>query len=227
MKEAFKVAFPRTIPIFAAYLFLGISYGLFAINEGVPAYYPVLMSIVIYAGSMEFVTIRLLLSIFSPLTAFLLTLMVNARHLFYGLAMLTPFKSLGWEKYWVIFGLGDESFAIHTSLDIPAHIERRWVYFHVTWLNQCYWFIGTLTGVLLGKYIPFDTTGIEFVLSALFLVNLLEQLLRQRQYFAIAVGILSGISSLLFFGAKQFMLPAMLGMLIIFSIDYWRKGWQL
>lgn len=224
MKEAFKFAFLQTIPIFAGYLFLGISYGVLATSSGLPAYFPILMSIIIYAGAMEFLTLRLLLASFSPVTTFFLTLMVNARHIFYGLAFLDKYKGINWRKMFLIFGLADESFALQTSVDIPEHLDKTWVYFHITWLHQVYWILGAALGALAGQFIPVDLTGIEFVLNSLIIVNVLEQLLRHRKVQPVSIGLISGMVALVLFGQQFFLIPAMLTMIVIFAILFKRQG---
>ncbi len=133
---AFRAALPYTLPICVGFLFLGMSYGFLMRSQGFSVWYPLFMSMFIFAGSMEFVTANLLLlPTFQPLHAFLLTLMVNARHLFYGLSMLDKFKNLGWKKPYLIFGLCDETFSIHCAVTPPAGIDRGWFMFFVTILN--------------------------------------------------------------------------------------------
>ena len=156
--KAFKAALPYTLPICIGFLFLGMSYGFLMRSKGFSFVYPMLMSFFIFAGSMEFVTVNLLLSAFNPLYAFFLTLMVNARHLFYGISMLERYKNVGWKKPYLIFGMCDESFTINYTV-----------------LNQIYWVSGATLGALLGYVIHFDTTGIEFVMTALFVVMFIEQ----------------------------------------------------
>lgn len=147
-RSAFGYAFPLTVPICAGFLFLGISYGLYATGQGLPAFLPVLMSATIFAGSMEFVTVALLTAPFDPLGAFLLTLLVNARHIFYGLSMVTAYRGTGWKKIPLIYGMCDESFAINATTKIPDTIDKGWFYLHVTWLNYLYW----VGGVALGSF---------------------------------------------------------------------------
>lgn len=219
-----KLAMTRSVPIFAGYLFLGMSCGMFAVSKGLPVFYPILMSFVVYAGSMEFLSVSLLLSAFNPLAALIVTLMVNARHLFYGLALLVPFRQFDWRKFIIVLNLSDETFVQVASMEVPENIDKQWYCIFLSCINHLYWIIGITIGTLVGGQLPFDTRGIEFVLVALFLVNLLEQLLNMRQYFAVAVGVGCGIVTLLSFGKQHFMIPAMIAMLIIFSINYRQKG---
>ncbi|KAA4561170.1 branched-chain amino acid transporter AzlC, partial [Bacteroides ovatus] len=159
--KAFRAALPYTIPICIGFLFLGISYGFFMHSKGFSFLYPVLMSLFIFAGSMEFVTVNLLLTAFNPLSAFLLALMVNARHLFYGISMLDKYKNTGLKKPYLIYGMCDESFSINCTVTPPADVDKGWFMLFVTLLNQIYWVAGAALGSLLGSVISFDTTGIE------------------------------------------------------------------
>lgn len=223
-RQAFRYAFPLTVPICAGFLFLGISYGLYATDQGLPWYLPVLMSALIYAGSMEFVTVALLVSPFDPLGAFVLALMVNARHIFYGLTMITKYMPLGWKRWPVIFGMCDETFAINATCSLPPEIDRGWFYLHVTWLNYLYWVMGAFIGAVGSQFITFNLKGIEFVLAALFGVLFLDYLLKsdKKQYGIIGLVISAG--SLLYFGPNYFMVPAMLMMLVVFIGMYFYKG---
>ena len=152
-KKAFKAAFPYTLPICVGFLFLGMSYGFMMRSKGFSFVYPLCMSFFIYAGSMEFVTANLLLSAFNPVYAFFLTLMVNARHLFYGISMLEKYKNTGWKKFYLIFGMCDESFTVNCTVDPPEDVDRGWFMFFVNALNQFYWVTGATVGALLGYVI--------------------------------------------------------------------------
>ena len=160
--KAFRAAFPYTIPIFAGFWFLGLTYGIYMNVSGFSFWYPMLMSITIFAGSIEFVTVSMLLGAFNPLQAFAMTLMINARHLFYGISMLDRFRGTGWKKFYLIFGMCDESFSINYTADIPEDVDRGWFMFFVTLLNHIYWFSGATLGGIFGSLIHFNTEGIEF-----------------------------------------------------------------
>lgn len=215
-RRALNYAFPLTVPICAGFLFLGISYGLYATDQGLAWYWPVLMSATIYAGSMEFVTVALLAAPFDPLGAFALALMVNARHIFYGLTMVTKYMDMGWKKWPLIYGMCDESFAINATCSLPSDIDRGWFYLHVTGLNYIYWGIGAAMGSIGSQFITFNLKGIEFVLAALFGVLFMDYLLKseKKQYALIGFGI--AIVTLAYFGPNYFMVPAMLLMLVVF-----------
>ncbi|MBT1175637.1 AzlC family ABC transporter permease [Bifidobacterium sp. LC6] len=217
---AFKAAFPLTVPICLGFLFLGASYGILMGTKGFSFVWPMCMSAFIFAGSMEFVTVNLLLSAFNPLAGFLLALMVNARHLFYGLSMLGRFKGLGWKRPYLIFGMCDETYAVNSTAHIPDTVDRGWFYFWVTALNQCYWVIGATAGGIIGSHLPFDTTGLDFVLTALFLVIFLDQWLggKHRERLSAVIGVLAALGCLVVFGADNFMIPAMITMLVLFTV---------
>lgn len=213
-KKAFLAAFPYTLPICVGFLFLGMSYGFFMRSKGFSFLYPMLMSLFVFAGSMEFVTVNLLLSAFSPLSAFLLTLMVNARHLFYGISMLGKYKNVGWKKIYLIFGMCDESFTINCTVSPPEGIDKGWFMFFVTLLNHIYWVSGATLGALLGYVIQFNTTGIEFVMTALFIVMFINQWEETSDHRPAIIGIGCSFLCLLLLGGSRFIIPAM-GMIIL------------
>ena len=136
MKKALKCAFPYTIPIFAGFWFLGLTYGIYMNVNGFSFIYPMLMSLTIFAGSIEFIAVNMLMGAFDLLQALAMTLMINARHLFYGIAMLDKFRGLGWKKIYLIFGMCDESFSINYTADIPEDVDRGWFLSFVTLLTH-------------------------------------------------------------------------------------------
>lgn len=216
--KAFRVAFPHTLPICASFLLMGMSYGFLMKSKGFSFLYPMFMSLLIYAGSMEFVTVNLLLSAFHPLYAFFLTLMVNARHLFYGISMLEKYKNCGWKKFYLIFGMCDESFSINCTVSPLPDVDRGWFMVFVTLLNQCYWVAGATLGALLGYVIHFNTEGIEFVMTALFVVMFLNQWEEHPDHRPALTGIFCSLFCLLLFGSQNFLLPAMALMILCFFL---------
>ena len=151
LKKAFKAAWPKTIPIMAGFLFLGFSYGVYMNVSGFSFVYPMVMSAVIYGGSLEFLTVSMLLSPFAPLQVFTVSLMIQARHLFYGISMLEKFKGTGLKKFYLIYGMCDETFSVNYVADISADVDRGWFMFFVTLLNQIYWVLGATLGGLFGS----------------------------------------------------------------------------
>lgn len=216
--KAFKAAFPLTLPILAGFLFLGISYGFLMTSKGFPIIYPLAMSALIFAGSMEFVTVDLLLSTFNPLGALALTLMVNARHLFYGLAMLPQFRGTGWKKPYLIFGMCDETFALISSNKEPPGVDRGWFMFFITLLNQAYWVGGATAGAVLGNLARFDARGLEFVLTSMFTVLFVDQWLKTRTHSPAVIGLASSLVCLLVFGPDHFIIPSMVLIVAVFAI---------
>lgn len=218
MKKAFKAAVPHTLPICIGFLFLGMSYGFLMRSKGFSFIYPMLMSLFIFAGSMEFVTVNLLLSTFNPLHAFLLALMVNARHLFYGVSMLQKYQNVGLKKLYLIYGMCDESFTINCTVTPPPDIDKGWFMFFVTLLNHIYWVSGATLGALLGYVIHFDTTGIEFVMTALFVVMFINQWSETEHHTSAFIGIGCSLLCLLLLGSENFILPAMVLIIICFTL---------
>ena len=216
---AFKAAFPLTVPIFAGFWFLGITYGIYMNVLGFSFVYQMFMSMLIFAGSMEFVAANLLLGAFTPLHALLLTLMVNARHLFYGISMLDKYGSVkGWKKYLLIFGMCDESFSINYTAEAPHGIDKDWFMLFVTVLNYSYWVSGAILGGLFGSFLTFNTEGLEFVMTAMFAVIFMEQWLKENDHTSSLVGLALSAFCLIVFGADGFILPAMVSILAVLTL---------
>lgn len=214
MSAAFRAAFPFTIPIMTGFLFLDTAYGVYMNVSGFPAIYPILMALTVFAGSMEFVAVNLLLGAFNPLGALALTLMVNARHLFYGIAMLDKYRAVEGKKRWyLIFGMCDESFSINVATQVPEGVDRGWFYFFVTLLNQCYWVCGATLGGIFGALLDFDLEGLEFVMTALLAVLFLEQVLKEKDHTSALLGVGLSAVCLVIFGADSFVIPSMLAIL--------------
>ena len=213
IRRAFRCAFPHTIPIFAGFWFLGLTYGIYMNVSGFRFWYPMLMSLTIFAGSMEFVAVNLLLGAFNPLQALAMALMINARHLFYGLSMLDKYRGTGWKKPYLIFGMCDESFSINYTAEIPEDVDRSWFMFFVTLLNHVYWFSGATLGGIFGSLIHFNTEGLDFVMTAMFVVIFIEQWLKEKRHTSALLGVGLSLLCLLVFGPGNFIIPAMLAIL--------------
>lgn len=218
IKAAFFAAFPNTIPILAGFLFLGIAYGIYMNQSGFKFYYPMFMSFIIFAGSVEFATVSWLLGSFDPVNIFFLTLMINARHLFYGLSMLEKYNIPGWKKLYLIYGMCDESFSINATVDVPKDIDRGWFMFFVTMLNQIYWVAGATIGGIFGSFIPFDTKGIEFVMTALFVVIFLENWLKEKGHSPSVIGLFISFICLIIFKGTNFIIPSMIIILSVLTL---------
>ena len=207
--KALKAAFPHTVPVLAGFLFLGIAYGIYMRVSGFSFLYPMLTALAVFGGSLEFVTVTMLLGTFAPLQTLLMALLIQARHLFYGIAMLGRFKGVGKKKIYLIFGLCDETFSINCSAEIPDGVDRGWFMFFVTLLNHFYWVSGATLGGLVGSLLTFNTDGLNFVMTAMFVVIFLEQWMKEKQHITAVVGVVISAVCLIIFGADSFMIPTM------------------
>lgn len=218
IQKAFKFAFPKTLPIFAGFWFLGMSYGILMRVKGFSFVYPLLMSMTIFGGSLEFIAVSMLLSTFAPLQTFLVALVIQLRHLFYGVSMLEKYKGTGWKKPYLIFGMCDESFSINYSTEIPEDIDKGWFYFFVTLLNQIYWVTGATIGGLLGNLITFNTEGLSFVMTAMFVVIFLDRWLKEKQHISSVIGLGVSLLCLVIFGKDSFMIPTMICIVVMLTL---------
>ena len=214
-RRALSAAFPYTIPIFAGFWFLGLAYGIYMNVSGFSAWYPMFMSMLIFGGSLEFVAVTMLLSSFAPLQTLIMTLMIQARHLFYGLSMLEKYRGTGPVRPVLICTLTDETFSLVSTLEPPEGVARRDFYFWISLLDYLYWITGTALGGLLGSFLTFDTTGLDFALTALFVVLFLEQWKKPENRPAGVMGILCAAASLAVFGADNMVIPAMVLVLAV------------
>ena len=212
--KALSAAFPHTLPVLAGFLVLGIAYGMLMLEKGYGPQWSVLMSAVAFCGSMQFVAITLLTTVFQPLEALILSLLVNARHLFYGLSMLDKYKGFGKIKGFLIFTLCDETFSIVSSAAPPEGVEPKYFYLSISLLDYLYWVGGTLIGGLIGNWMPFDMKGLDFALTALFVVLFLEQMKKKDNWVLGLIGIACALISRLFFGSANMVLPALAIILI-------------
>lgn len=215
--KAFWCAFPYTIPIFAGFWFLGLTYGIYMNVSGFHFWYPMLMSLTIFAGSIEFVVVNMLLGAFDPLQAFVMTIMINARHLFYGISMLDKYKGTGYKKFYLIFGMCDESFSINYTVDIPEEVDRGWFMFFVTLFNHMYWFTGATLGGIFGSFIHFNTEGMDFVITAMFVVIFMEQWIKDKSHISAILGLVLSLLFRIVFDADNFIILAMIAILIMLT----------
>lgn len=217
-RRALKAAFPRTIPIMTGFIFLGMAYGIYMNASGFSFIYPFFMSMLIFGGSLEFVCVEMLLSPFAPVQVLIMAVMIQARHLFYGLSMLDKFKGLGWKKYYLIFGMCDETFSVNYISEIPEDVDRGWFYFFVTLLNQFYWVASATIGGIIGSLLKFDTSGISFVMTAMFVVIFLDQWMKEKIHVSSMIGILVSLVCLILFGADSFMIPTMILIVLLLTV---------
>ncbi len=216
--KTLRAAFPFTIPVLTGFLVLGLAYGVLMNTKGYGPLWAGLISAIAFCGSMQFVAITLLTTAFDPLQAFLLSIMVNARHIFYGLSLLEKYKGLGWRRFFCIYTLCDENFSVASSIEPPNHVSQGNFYFVVSMLNWSYWVIGSILGGIAGNFITFNTKGLDFALTALFVVLLIEQLSKKENRIPAVIGITATIASLLIFKAENLVIPAMVLILVTLVI---------
>lgn len=212
---ALRAAFPATIPVLTGYLCIGMAYGLLMANAGYGVFWALLLSLLCYAGSMEFVAVSLLTAGFDPVQALLMALMINARHAFYGLSMLEKYRGTGWARPFLIFSLTDETFSLVSTLEPPDGVTRWDFYFWISLLDYLYWQVGSVLGALIGGLLPFDTTGLDFALTALFIVLFLKQWRKRENRPAALIGLGCTAVSLAVVGADRLVIPAMVLILAV------------
>jgi 4-azaleucine resistance transporter AzlC len=228
MKKTLRIAFPMTIPVMLGYISVGIPFGLLVIKSGLSPWVALGMSLFVYAGAMQFVAIQLLLSPVGLVQVGLMTLFVNIRHLFYGLSFIELFKTFGPKKQYMIFALTDETYSLLCGLAIQNEISKESLFFAVSLLNQLYWISGTIIGVFLGSVIKFNTAGIEFALTALFIVIFIEQWLAFKTHIPALLGLAVSAISLMIFGEGSLIIPSMalmlIGLLVLKPLIQKREG---
>ena len=226
MKEksrALKAAFPHTIPVFTGFTFLGAAYGILMNSKGYGVGWTALFSFIVLAGSAQYVAIGFLTTIFNPVYALLMTLMINARHIFYGISMLDKYRDTGKFKPYLIFGLSDETFSLVCSLEPPEDVNRNWFLFFITLLNHSYWVFGSVLGGLLGSVISLNIEGLDFVLTALFVVTFVGQWKSRKDHKPAMIGILCSVICLIIFGQSNFIIPSMVTIITVLTM--FRKGY--
>ena len=182
--------------------------------SGFSFWYPLLMSLTIFGGSLEFVAVSMLLAPYAPVQCFLMALMIQARHLFYGIAMLDKFKGLGWKKPYLIYGMCDETFSITCSAEPPEGVDKGWFMFFITLLDQFYWVASAAMGAALGAVLPFSTEGVDFVMTAMFVVIFLNQWEKEKQHASAVIGLAAPLVCLRIFGSGSFLIPSMVCILV-------------
>ena len=207
---AVKAAFPHTIPIMTGYLAVGLAYGVLMASKGYGFLWSGFVSAFAFCGSMQYVAITLLTTAFDPLQAFILSLMVNARHLFYGVSLLEKYRGIGSAKPVLIYLLCDETFSIISSVEPPEGVRPGNFYLAISVLDYLYWVGGTLLGSLAGQFIRFDTTGLDFALTGLFVVLFIEQVSNPKNRASGVVGLGCSVAALALFGADRLVIPAMI-----------------
>ena len=212
---AFPFAFRQTLPLMAGFAFCGLSYGVYAASIGLPAWAAPLMAVSIFAGSAEFVAADMLTAAFAPLSVFLVVLMINARHLFYGISMLEKYRGAGRLTAFLRYGLIDETFALCQPLEVPHGVDRFWVYAWITGLNLAYWAGFATVGSFAVANLPIDLTGIDFIMKALFIVIFLDCWTKEDDHRASLMGLGAALACLVLFGSDGFLVPALLAIVAL------------
>lgn len=218
MKKAIKAALPVTIPVMLGYISVGTAFGLLMVKTGHHFFWAILMSITVYAGSMQFIAVNLITNGVGFFEIALMTLFVNVRHVFYGLSFIDKFKDMGKKKTYMIFSLTDETYSLICSLKAPEGVDNNRFLFSIALLNQIYWIIGSVIGAVAGSLITFNTQGIDFAMTALFVVILVEQWFTYKTHMPVLIGILATLLSLMIFGNNNMILPSMILIVIVLII---------
>ncbi|WP_295698798.1 MULTISPECIES: AzlC family ABC transporter permease [Helicobacter] len=215
---ALKDAFPHTIPIMLGYVFMGAVFGILLQKSGFNALWAFAMAIVIYGGTTQFIAVGLMANGVGLWESFLLVSMINARQIFYSISMLERFKQMGKKSYYMIYSLTDETLALLNLKTPKVGVDRQWFDFFISFLNQCYWVVGCTLWALLSEYLHFEPKGLEFVMSAIFVVIFIEQWRNKAMRTPALIGIIISLVCLCIFGSGHFLLPALLGICIVLSL---------
>jgi len=222
MRETIKKAFPITIPIMLGYIPLGIGFGLILANAGYNAMWAFFTSATIYSGTGQYMVADFLGTGAGLFEIILIIVVMNSRMMFYGISFLEKFNQMGWRKWYMVFSLTDETYAILSTIKVPDGIDEKRFMFCISFMNQCYWIIGSVIGAIFGAVIRIDITGIEFIMTALFVVLCMEQWKKYKSHEAFWIGLACSIFMLVVIGADNFMIPALLGIIVVLIAG--RKG---
>lgn len=214
-KHAFRKAFPYTIPVLTGYLFIGIAFGVMYAEKGYSFLWAILMSLLVYAGSGQYLAVNFFTPGISFVQVIFMTLMVNIRHIFYGISLLDKFNQMGKKRWYMIFGLTDETYSLLCTTKIPEGVEEEKFLFAISIMNQSYWVIGSAIGGLAGSFLPFNSEGIDFAMTALFVVIFVEQWMDAKNRIPETIGVAAAFLCLQIFGADSFVLPSMLLIIMI------------
>ncbi|MCX2716151.1 AzlC family ABC transporter permease [Helicobacter sp. MIT 21-1697] len=218
---ALKDAFPHTIPIMLGYIFMGAVFGILLQKTGYGAIWAAIMAVAIYGGTTQFIAVGLIASGAGLWESFVLVSMINARQIFYSISMLERFKHMGKKRYYMIYSLTDETLALLNLKSPKVGVDKEWFDFFIAAFNQSYWIIGCTLGALLGEHLHFNHQGLDFVMSAIFVVIFIEQWHNKTMRTPALIGIAISLICLYIFGAQQFLIPALVGICIILSL--WKK----
>ena len=213
-KKTFIRSLRDSLPVMAGYIIMGMGFGVLLRHSGHSFIWAPIMAITILGGSMQYVAVELLGGA-SFLTTAIMTIMINARYFFYGLSMLGKYRGLGFARFPLIYTLCDETFSINSVIEVPEGVERKYFYLWISLLNYSYWVTGTFLGGIFGSFITFDTTGLDFALTALFIVLFTEQMLSEENRLPGIIGVIATALCLVLFGAENLVIPSMVLILAI------------
>lgn len=213
-RKAFRAAFPFTIPVLTGYLFIGIAFGVMYQEKGYNFLWAILMSVLVYAGSGQYLAVNFFAPGVSFLQIIFMTFMVNVRHIFYGLSLLEKFGKMGKKRLYMIFSLTDETYSLFFITKVPKDVEEDKFLLAIALLDQFYWIIGSAIGAIAGSWIPFSTEGIDFAMTALFIVIFVEQWLANKSHLPALIGIISAVIFRLLMGSDSFILPSMICIMV-------------
>lgn len=217
-RKALAAAFPVTVPVLMGYLAIGMAFGFMLQAIGYNFIWAFFMSLTIYAGSGQYLGVSLLAAAASLGTVALMTLLINFRHLVYGLSMLEKFRGMGWRKFYMIFSLTDETYALLSSAQAPVGVDPKNFYFAIALLDQSYWILGSVIGAVAGEILPISTEGIDFAMTALFVVIAVDQWKAYQKHLPALIGGIVTIVCLLILGqifGQQQMLIVSLAMIVV------------
>lgn len=218
-KQALRIALRDTIPVLTGYLFLGAGFGILLSEKGYGIGWAFFMALFMFAGSGQYLAVDLLATHASLISTAVATLLVNARHLFYGISLVDTYKGAGLKKFHMIFGLTDETYSLVTQNEPPEGISRHQYCFLVTLLDHIYWVTGCVLGSIAGSTLPISFEGVEFVLTALFVTMFVEQWLSNKNHLPALIGVTATALCLMLFGSDLFLIPSMAVIALLLTIS--------
>ena len=218
MTKTLRYAMKHSFPIFISFIPVGLAYGVLMESAGYNFVWTGACSLFVLAGSLQYLMVSFFAGGVSLATVAIMSLLLNSRHIFYGLSFIEKFRSFGFWKYFLIYSLTDENYSLHCSHNIPDDIDEKWAYVVTASMAWIYWVVLSIAGALIGTLIPFDTTGIDFALTALFIVILMEQMKGADNRLPALLAFVSSISCLFFFGPSNFILPSLLITVMLLTI---------
>ena len=217
-KQAFKKAFPYTIPVLTGYLFIGIAFGVMYAEIGYSFLWAILMSVLVYAGSGQYLAVNFFVPGISFLQIVFLTFMVNVRHIFYGISLVERFNKIGKSRWYMIFALTDETYSLLCTTKVPKDVDESKFLFAISVLDHSYWVLGSAIGAIAGTLLPISSEGIEFAMTALFVVIFIEQWMEKKNRMPAMIGVITAFLCLLIFGADSFVPPSMLAIMALLFV---------